>query len=98
MNALPDFSRRMFRLGTVVCTIGAGNALIAANVAPWDLIERHVTGDWGDIDPRDRGANEWSIEHDARILSVYRIPGGATIWVLTEADRSATTLLLPNEY
>lgn len=98
MNALLDFSRRLFRIGTIRVTIGAGNELIAANVAPWDIIARHVTGDWGDIDPRDRGANEWSIEHGERILSVYRIPGGAVIWIITEADRSATTLLLPHEY
>ncbi len=64
----------------------------------WDVLKRHVTGDWGDLDPADRAENELSLRAGFRLLSAYALPDGTRIWLITEADRSATTLLLPDEY
>lgn len=63
------------------------------------LIARHQSGDWGEIDEEDAAENEYSVRYGLRILSAYQLPEGAgRLWVITEADRSATTLLLPEEY
>ncbi len=62
---------------------------------------KHITGDWGDVHPDDKELNDLSIEEGSRILSVYTFKDGNTntkIWIITEADRSATTVLFPNEY
>jgi hypothetical protein len=61
-------------------------------------ISRHADGDWGEVDEHDRKANEYAVEHGLRVLSAYMLKTGATIWVITEADRSSTTILLPEEY
>ncbi len=66
-------------------------------------LNRHVKGDWGDVDKEDKEANGQALEEDTRLLSAYndaRFPkhGVATIWIITEADRSATTILFPDEY
>jgi len=61
------------------------------------LLARHQSGDWGQLSNEDWKANEEAIKHGWRILSVYRI-GGVKVWIITEADRSATTILLPEEY
>lgn len=88
-----------FDLGQVVATPGALEALQAAGQDPLELLTRHVTGDWGTLDEEDKQENELSIEQRFRILSAYVLPEtGEKMWVITEADRSATTLLLPNEY
>lgn len=68
------------------------------DVAPSTLLGRHVTGDWGDVCDEDAAENEFSVVKGFRIFSVYKIAEGVTIWVITERDRSATTLLLPSEY
>lgn len=60
-------------------------------------ISRHERGDWGDVCPEDHRANNWSLAHGERILSAY-IVEGERIWILTERDRSATTVLFPSEY
>jgi hypothetical protein len=87
-----------FPLGQVVATPGALQALAEAGENPMPFIVRHVTGDWGDLDEHDRQENEFSVLHGFRILSAYTLSTGARIWIITEADRSATTLLLPSEY
>jgi hypothetical protein len=61
-------------------------------------VARHLAGDWGDVDRADAAANDEALQLGERILSVYRLRGCATIWIITEADRSATTILLPSEY
>jgi hypothetical protein len=58
----------------------------------------HATGDWGELDDHDRVENEYSLVHGLRLLSAYRLKDQTKIWIITEADRSATTLLLPSEY
>jgi hypothetical protein len=66
--------------------------------APADFLDRHLRGDWGNCDADDRQANEDALKTGARIFSVYHTKKGVKLWVITEADRSATTILLPNEY
>ena len=93
-------SRRkpLFPLGQVVGTPGALEALERANQGPLDVLSRHVAGDWGDLEEEDRAENDFSVQRDLRILSAYTLPTGVKVWVITEADRSATTILLPDEY
>lgn len=88
----------LFELGHIVGTPGALRALIKAEQEPLELLIRHVTGDWGLLDDEDKKENEFSVEHGFRILSAYELDTGVKVWVITEADRSATTILLPQEY
>ena len=89
----------LFELGTVLATPGAMSLLEETETHPDELLSRHQTGDWGDVDDHDRGVNFQSVEYGMRIMSVYRVGDrNEVIWVITEANRSATTLLLPDEY
>jgi len=90
--------RPLFAVGDVVATPGALDALDGDRALAVMLLQRHMYGDWGDICADDRGANEAALRHGSRLMSVYRLVGGATIWAITEADRSVTTLLTPDEY
>ncbi len=88
-----------FPLGQTVATPGALEALEAAGQDPSELLTRHVTGDWGELEKEDWQENEQSVEHGWRILSAYILPETNTkVWIITEADRSVTTILLPSEY
>jgi hypothetical protein len=89
---------RRFPLGRVVATPGALSALEKAEQLPAAFLDRRVNGDWGDVPDADKQANEGAIEQGNRILSVYTTSAGDRIWIVTEADRSATTILLPEEY
>jgi hypothetical protein len=73
-------------------------ALQEAGQHPAEFLTRHVTGDWGDLCDEDVAENELSVEQGFRILSAYELETGTKVWVITEADRSATTFLLPEEY
>jgi hypothetical protein len=88
-----------FSLGQLLATPGA---LAAAERAGDDLggyIGRHTAGDWGTVCASDKRANEQALKAGARLLSAYLLSDGSTrIWVITESDRSATTVLLPDEY
>lgn len=86
-----------FELGQIVFTPGARAALAENNVDPLTLIARHVSGDWGIVSEDDAKENELSIKEGFRIWSTYKV-GLEKIYVITEADRSSTCLLLPNEY
>lgn len=88
----------LFALGQVVATRGAMNAMAELRIAPLDLIHRHVTGDWGDLGAEDQQQNLLAIRLGLRIFSSYKIGFSTKIWIITEADRSSTTLLLPDEY
>ena len=90
--------RPLFPLGKVVATPGALSLFETLNTSPLKYLFRHVLGDWGDLDAEDRQANEAALVHGTRIVSSYRIHGKHCIWLITEADRSATTFLLPEEY
>jgi hypothetical protein len=61
-------------------------------------LQRHQAGDWGDVDEHDRQENELSLKNGFRLLSVYHAANGVKFWIITEADRSATTVLLPEDY
>src|SRR5450830_2157481 len=88
----------MFALGQVVATPGALDALIKLDIEPLEIIHRHVTGDWGDLCAEDRHQNLFAIRSGLRIFSSYKLSASTKIWIITEADRSSTTLLLPDEY
>jgi hypothetical protein len=87
-----------FPLGRVVATPGALKALEEANQNAFEFLKRHQAGDWGDLCEEDKDENEFSVRNGFRILSAYRTRNDVKIWVITEADRSATTVLLPHEY
>lgn len=86
-----------FPLGRVVATPGALEALAASGVSPTDLLSRHQSGDWGEVPPEDARENERSVRDGYRILSSYPA-NEERIWIITEADKSSTCLLLPSEY
>ena len=88
----------LFPLGRTVATPGALGALALAGVLPRSLLGRHVCGDWGELDEEDWRTNGQALSTGGRLLSAYVLPDGVRVWVITEADRSATTLLLPEEY
>ncbi len=87
-----------FPLGQTVSTPTALEALKDSGQSPALFINRHVSGDWGEVDEDDKQANEDALIHGDRILSAYRTTLGVKIWVITEADRSSTCILLPEEY
>ena len=88
----------MFPLGRIVATPGALAALERSNQSAAHFLARHAVGDWGEFDREDVRENEYSVAHGFRLLSSYTTSAGEKLWVITEADRSATTLLLPEEY
>jgi hypothetical protein len=88
----------LFPLGEIVATPGALNSLEKNGVVPMQLISRHMRGDWSDVPSDDAATNTDALRIGARLLSSYALPDGARVWIITEADRSATTLLLPEEY
>lgn len=85
----------LFPLGRVVLTPGAKEAFSASELG--DALSRHAVGDWGDVAPEDADTNVFSLAHGCRIVSAYSY-GDRRLWAITEADRSVTTLLLPEEY
>ncbi|WP_211441955.1 hypothetical protein [Collimonas humicola] len=94
----PSSGKPLFSLGQVVATRGALNTMIEFGIPPDRLIHRHITGDWGDLCEGDQQQNLIAIRSGMRIFSSYRFSADAKIWIITEADRSSTTLLLPDEY
>lgn len=93
-----DLKKVLFPLGQVVATPGALEALENAGQEPVEFLQRHVTGDWGEVPPEDAQENELSVSQGFRILSAYTLSTRVKIWIISEADRSVTTLLLPDEY
>jgi hypothetical protein len=84
-------------LGRVVATPGALKLLVEAREHPFDYLARHATGDWGELCSFDRRQNEIALREGYRVLSSYESEAGR-VWIITEADRSITTILLPEEY
>jgi hypothetical protein len=84
-------------LGRVVVTPGALRMLMEKGEHPFDYLARHAMGDWGELCAFDRRQNEIALREGYRVLSSYDVPAGR-VWVITEADRSVTTILLPEEY
>src|ERR1017187_1463554 len=94
----PGVSGIKFSPGSIVATPGALAALEASGDDPMAYLVRHIAGDWGEVDEQDRRENELSLVHGFRLLSAYTLKNGTKIWIITEADRSVTTVLLPEEY
>jgi hypothetical protein len=88
----------LFSLGQTVATPGALEALDASDQAPLTFLRRHVLGDWGEVCKEDGRANDRALRSGGRLFSAYRTTLGARLWVITEADRSSTCILLPEEY
>jgi hypothetical protein len=88
----------LFTLGQVVATPGALDLLDRTATNAQDLLLRHQRGDWGCVPAEDAAENQNSIKTGCRILSSYFLNDSERLWIITEADRSATTLLLPDEY
>lgn len=91
-------SKPLFPLGKTVATHGALEALQANNQSPLEFFERHQHGDWFELCDEDREANEQALRNGDRIFSVYHTKDKVKLYVITEHDRSATTILLPQEY
>lgn len=90
-----------FPLGQLAATPGALELLEQHCVSLFDLLARHVRGDWGDVDAEDAHANDRALIHGSRLLSCYTLVHGdadTRVWIISEADRSVTTALKPEEY
>ncbi len=102
INARPKYTPTVsikgarFDLGQLFSTPGALEALEPNEMHAF--LRRHVTGDWGDCCPLDRNANDDALEHGGRLFSFYHTARGEKIWLITEADRTVSTFLLPSEY
>jgi hypothetical protein len=92
--------KKAFRLGQLAATPGALRALDAAYMT--EILGRHARGDWGVVDRDDARMNDRALAGGDRILSAYprnpAEPNGERVWIITERDRSSTTILLPEEY
>lgn len=96
-------SKTLFPLGKVQMTPGAREVLSAEIAKGYiniviDLLRRHCTGDWSEMEQEDQEENRFSVANDCRVFSAYKLSDDTKIWVITEWDRSYTTLLLPEEY
>ena len=89
-------STAKFPLGRLMVTTNA-----VMNVAPEDFlqaVDRHQRGDWGAVSDHDRQANENALRQGTRLLSVYHAENGVKFWIMTSADRSVTTIMLPEDH
>ncbi len=90
-----------FQLGQIVMTRGVNDEIVKDlkfSKFVMESIGRHAFGDWGDLGDEDKRENEYSLDKYLRLLSAYKSDDGTKIWIITEADRSVTTILLPDEY
>lgn len=87
-----------FSLGRLLATPGALAALAESGQSPAFFLARHASTDWGLVDEEDRRLNDEALRDGARLLSAYETERGVRLWIVTEADRSVTTILLPDEY
>ena len=95
-NRQPSITR--FALGQTYVTPGAEEALMIAGQTGIEFLRRHMSNDRGELSDEDARENELSLKEGFRLLSAYRTAKGQKLWIITEADRSATTVLLPSEY
>jgi hypothetical protein len=87
-----------FPLGRLVATPGALAVFVAVGATPLDYLTRQAAGEWGDVSQDDQRANDRALRVDERLFSAYTLPDGVRVWIITEWDRSLTTVLLPEEY
>lgn len=98
MNSTRNRHGSRLSIGLPVITPAAHAALNVAGIPGVLLLARHLHGDWGDLPKEDQLQNELALLLGMRVLSSYALPGGGKIWIITEADRSVTTILLPEDY
>jgi len=92
-----DFPKETkFELGHLCATPGVLDSVLQEEML--SALKRHARGDWGELGPEDAQRNDCSVKEGSRILSAYRSSTGVRFWIITEGDRSATTMLLPEEY
>ncbi len=91
-------AKPLFNLGQISFTPAALEVLAQGKANAFQLLLRHSTGDWGELSAHDRRENEIAVKEGYRVWSSYPLQGGGKIWVITEADRSSTTFLLPDDY
>lgn len=91
-----EIAKPKFELGTVLITPGAKDEFTKEEVV--NCLQRHISCDWGDLCDEDRELNDADLNDGGRLLSAYKFGENRTLWIITEADRSATTMLLPSEY
>lgn len=91
-------SKPLFPLGRLVATPGAIDAFAATGQSPAEFLVRHQAGDYGCVDGDDKKANDDAVRCGERVFSAYLLTDGVKVWVITEADRSSTAILLPDEY
>ncbi len=96
--SVPALPRPRLPLGQLVATPAAVAALSATGMSIFKLLNRHARGDWGDLSPEDLALNDLAAIAGQRVLSSYLLGNGQKVWVITEWDRSATTVLLPEDY
>lgn len=97
-SSATETPRPRFPLGRLMATPGAIRLCESLGVEIASYVFRHGQGDWGDLGEEDRAENELSLKAGFRLLSAYALPGDERLWIITEADRSVTTALLPEEY
>lgn len=85
-------------IGTLSATCGAISALESNNQDPMEFVNRHIACDWSELPPEDAQANRLALQYGDRVMSSYAMADGEKLWIITEADRNLTTLLLPSEY
>ena len=98
---LPDcapVTSALFQPGRILATPAALRAMQEAGAGPCDYLRRHLTGSWGIVSTAGQHANDCAVRKGGRILSLHRLKDGTKIWIITEADRSATTILLSAEW
>lgn len=91
-------NKHLFELGQLVATPGALEALVKAEQSAATFVHKHLTGDWSEMDEEDQQANQLAVKEGTRIFSSYSLSTGQKLWIITEWDRSVTTILLPSEY
>ena len=89
---------KRFPLGKVLITPPAEAVLQEAGRTLKEFLDRHASGDWGEVDGDDWDGNEESLSSGGRLMSVYAVTGTQKVWIITEADRACTTVLLPDDY
>ena len=93
---IPELKKARFFMGRLLITPNAQCRLSPGEII--DALRRHIGGDWGDVCQQDREANEFALVNDLRLFSVYHTSNAEKFWIITEADRSATTILMPGDY
>ena len=91
-------TRKTFSLGQTVMTRGIAELVNSGQLNPLIYLRRHAQGDWGDLSHDDKASNNQALKTGDRLLSCFKVTDSLKIYIITEWDRSATTVLLPSEY